>query len=303
MHSSLRIEENSVCRYRKIDGDGIRVIWELTGRCNLKCRHCFASVTSEKNLSAKELNAQEAISVIEQFKDAKVAKVMLTGGEVFVRDDIMQIIRAIRERCKDIVIDITTNALLINNDVISELKKAMVDELTISLDGPEKVYHMVRGKKANYEHLLTNIRMLVNKGILVDGIMVLNKLTYAHIEETVTLAANMGFSSFTIANLEQLPHSNFDYEGIKLTSEELEKSIQNIEILKNKYRESLIIRTTGFINCFGVKTCTNKSIVAIDRNGMYCHCLNVYENNEIRLDSRKIPLKEAIRIINTGMLN
>ena len=41
-NESLRITEDVQCRYRALQKNGVRLIWELTGRCNLHCRHCFA---------------------------------------------------------------------------------------------------------------------------------------------------------------------------------------------------------------------------------------------------------------------
>lgn len=301
MNHSIRVEENSACRYRRITGGGIRVIWELTGRCNLKCRHCFASVYPEARKVSTELTTEEALAIIRQFNDLPVAKVMLTGGEVFVRNDIISIIQTIRETGKQLVIDITTNALLVTESMIDELLMNNVDELSISLDGTEEVYHKVRGANTDFNRLLKNIRMLVRKGISVDGIMVLNKLTYEGIDKTVELAASLGLSSFTIANLEVLPHSNFDYESLKLSNSDLALCLQCIELLKKRYRDKLIIRTTGFINCCGLSACPNDEIIAIDRDGMYCHCLNVYNPNDLRLDSRMVALKDAMKIINTTM--
>ncbi len=295
---SLRLAENAVCRYRPISGNGIRVIWEITGRCNLHCKHCFASVVPASKLNELELTTIEALRIINQFDTIPIAKVMLTGGEVFVRNDIEYIIQAIRQKGKGIVIDITTNALLLNDNRINKLRALNVDELSISLDGPKEVYHRVRGINADYDRLIDNILKLTSNEIHVDGIIVLNRLTVDALEETVNIAAQLGLSSLTIANLETLPHSSFDYESLCLPDSQIVNSLRKIEVLKQAYREKLVIRTIGFIECAGAGHCNNKSIIAIDRNGMYCHCLNVYLPNDLRIDSRTTTLKSAFIQLN-----
>lgn len=295
---SLRLAENSVCRYRPISGNGIRVIWEITGRCNLHCKHCFASVSPVLKLNDRELTTMEAFRIIDQFDTIPIAKVMLTGGEVFVRNDIESIIKAIRQKGKDIVIDITTNALLLDDNRINKLKELNVDELSISLDGPKEVYRSVRGANADYDRLIDNIMELISNNIHVDGIMVLNRLTMDTLEETVSIAAQLGLSSLTIANLETLPHSNFDYESLCLSDGQIENSLKKVEILKQAYGDKLVIRSVGFIECAGAGHCSNRTIIAIDRNGMYCHCLNVYLPNDLRIDSRTTTLESAFTQLN-----
>ena len=102
-NESLRITEDVQCRYRALQKNGVRLIWELTGRCNLHCRHCFAAVASAGASSARELTTKQAFSVIDQFRELPVAKVMLTGGEVMVRKDLECIVEYMRHKNKDIV--------------------------------------------------------------------------------------------------------------------------------------------------------------------------------------------------------
>lgn len=301
MNHSLRIAENTACRYRSIRENGIRVIWELTGRCNLHCRHCFADVTPIYKQSEQELTTTEALKIATQFDTVPVAKVMITGGEVFVRDDIECIIQAIRQAQKNIVIDITTNALLLDDNRIARLQALGVNELSVSIDGPKAIYQSVRGNNADYERLIYNIRQLIARGIYVDGIMVLNRLTIDALEATVSDAERIGLSSLTVANLEQLPHSNFPYEQLCLSDSEIADSLQRVERLRYLYDGKLVVRTTGFINCVGAGRCNNKSIVAIDRNGMYRHCLNVYTPEDLRLDSRVITFQSAIDKLNNQL--
>lgn len=291
--SSLRVCEDASCRYRAINGDRVRIIWELTSRCNLHCRHCFVNVSPCTKLVNDELTTHEVSHIIDQLDSIPVGKIMLTGGEIFVRDDIEFIIKRIREKCKDIVIDITTNALLLDKNKIYSLRDLEIDEFSVSLDGPRDVYQKIRGAQVDYTKLISNIRELIFVGINIDGIMVLHKLTASTIEQTIITAIELGMSSFTVANLEKLPHSKFYYNDLCISSDDIYEARLFIDQLKIKYEKDIAIRTIGFIKCGGYKNCTNNKILSIDRRGKYCHCLNEYGEHDVRLDSRKSSLVEA----------
>lgn len=297
---SIRISENVACNYRAINSDKIRVIWELTSRCNLHCKHCFAAVKKVNACCERELSTEEALLIIKQFKSIDVGKVMLTGGEVFVRKDITKIVQAIRSIDGNIIIDITTNALLLDDYMIGCLQEVGVNELSVSIDGPRSVYQSVRGKQASFDRLIRNIHRLVECGFHVDGIMVLNQLTAPSMEETIQMADELKLASLTISDLERLPHSDFDYDALCLSAEQKTECLARLAKLQMVYMNRLAIRTIGFTSCPGAERCVNNRIMAIDRDGFYRRCLNKYSETDNRLDSRSVPLSDALALLNAA---
>jgi len=285
--------ENSSCYYRKIENNAVRLIWEITGRCNLNCVHCFANVNSDAGFSKNELTTSEALHIIEQFKDINVGKVLLTGGEPLLRKDIELIIQNIRKQSDDIIIDLQTNGLLINDNLIACLKENAVKELSISLDGPQNTYRRVRGQNVDFQKLLKNIENLTALGIIVSCAMVLNKETIDTLEETIELAKSVGVSCLTIANLVRIEISNFDYESLKITEQQKNDVFAKVHSLQDKYRDNPVVRTIGFQACTDSDNCPNRNIIAINRNGMYLRCLSTYKEGYSLLNSRDYSLKEA----------
>lgn len=55
------------------------VIWNLLRRCNLTCKHCYA--TSADSEFRNELDTTEALGVIDQLHEAGVRVLILSGGE------------------------------------------------------------------------------------------------------------------------------------------------------------------------------------------------------------------------------
>ena len=62
------------------------VVWEITLACNMRCIHCGSSA-SPLTKRLDELSTQEALDVINQLQEIGVQRVVLSGGEPFLRKD------------------------------------------------------------------------------------------------------------------------------------------------------------------------------------------------------------------------
>ena len=67
------------------------VIWNLTQRCNLKCRHCYA-VAADHHFPG-ELSTQEAFDVLDDLAAFRIPALILSGGEPLSRADTLDIAR------------------------------------------------------------------------------------------------------------------------------------------------------------------------------------------------------------------
>ena len=84
-------------------------IFELTPRCNLKCKMCYVRLTKEQMAPlGKELTADQWIELGRQCKDAGMAFLLITGGEPTIRKDFCEIYSALSQMGLSIVIN--TNA-------------------------------------------------------------------------------------------------------------------------------------------------------------------------------------------------
>ena len=83
---SVRQAEDQGCRFRRIKKPGIRVGMDVTGRCNLRCRHCFACTEEQ------ELDTAQLLALVDQLPDIDAHKIILTGGEPLLRRDIEQVV-------------------------------------------------------------------------------------------------------------------------------------------------------------------------------------------------------------------
>ncbi len=105
----------------------------VTDRCNLRCFYCMPE-EGIKYLPQKELlTFDEIIRVVSLLGDMGISKVRLTGGEPFIRPDLMDLIRRIVTIDGIQELHITTNGIL-TAPHIPELKKLGVRSVNLSLD-------------------------------------------------------------------------------------------------------------------------------------------------------------------------
>lgn len=106
--------------------------WAVTGRCNLNCRHCYMDAPSGQY---GEPTFRDTINLVNQFEEANILSVSLTGGEPFWREDLFDIIDLLNQK-RIRLTDILTNGTLITNEKLMILKALMAQPIfRISFDG------------------------------------------------------------------------------------------------------------------------------------------------------------------------
>jgi MoaA/NifB/PqqE/SkfB family radical SAM enzyme len=132
----------------------------LTNRCNASCRHCFywKKVSEVK----AELSLSEIQKLLKTIRGVKT--INLTGGEPFLRDDLIDIVRmCVASGIK--TISIPTNGILTErityfaNKMIKTPGLSML-KINISLDGPENTHDTIRNVIGCYEKAMKTIENL-----------------------------------------------------------------------------------------------------------------------------------------------
>lgn len=140
----------------------IYLIFFVTSKCNSKCKHCFFS--NELNNPVPDLSLTEINNFSKQL--GKLVWLDLSGGEPFLRKDLFEIYRIFIKNNKVESFSIPTNGIL--TDKIYEDVKKMLEfggvknlNLTLSLEGPEKIHNEIRGVKC-YKNVLETYKKLAS---------------------------------------------------------------------------------------------------------------------------------------------
>jgi radical SAM protein with 4Fe4S-binding SPASM domain len=121
----------------------------ITYRCNSKCKIC--NIWRRRQLNELKLNEIKELTE----KIGFIHWVRLTGGETFLRQDYVEIVKLFDKNLDLYLLTTPTNGL--NSDLILKkvrevlkfFKKRYV--ITVSLDGPKKIHNKIRGSKIAWD--------------------------------------------------------------------------------------------------------------------------------------------------------
>jgi MoaA/NifB/PqqE/SkfB family radical SAM enzyme len=137
------------------------VSFEVTYRCNARCKHCHLGGPVEEDLAPPERFA-------ELCRELDPVAAQISGGEPLLRKDILQIIEAIVSSRGAEMGVITTNGWLLRRKKYESLRAAGVDEFSLSLDYPDKRHDDFRAIPGLFDRiveLLNGLRDIEDKGI------------------------------------------------------------------------------------------------------------------------------------------
>lgn len=141
--------------------DPINGTFELTVRCNLKCKMClFRHDDSEnKEIMAKEKTAEEWIDMARQVAEAGTFNLLITGGEPLLRSDFAKIYEDIYKL--GFMITLYTNATLVDKKIMDLFRKYPPHKIGVTLYGASyKTYEKVCGNGKAFEKAIRGIEML-----------------------------------------------------------------------------------------------------------------------------------------------
>jgi MoaA/NifB/PqqE/SkfB family radical SAM enzyme len=136
-------------------------VYEATMRCNLHCEFCY--VGDLLNIEGEWRQELSLESLARAFPEHAGFQISLTGGEIFMRKDIMSVLDLFRSKgyaCGYL----TTNGTIINDeraDALADLAAAgFLKHISVSIDGPGELHDAARGLKGTFERTCAGLRRL-----------------------------------------------------------------------------------------------------------------------------------------------
>lgn len=222
--------------------DYTKLFIEVTYRCNLTCHMCWYhgdnGIIDNKNLR-KEIDLETIKKLLDQLtKVTTVDTVIIAGAEPFLRNDIFEIIKAVKiKKLKCIVL---TNATLFNDIILEKIVNSDVDALRISLDGREESHTLIRKSKNAFKKTVKAIKK-------IDLLKQLkNKKNPLIVLNTVITKENLEDLD-SIVELAKELNCRLDFQHLMWLKEE--SAINNMKILKHELGID-DITAIGFINSY-----------------------------------------------------
>jgi len=138
----------------------------VTDRCNLRCFYCMPE-EGIKYIPRKELLTFEEIErLVTLLARMGITKIRLTGGEPFVRADLMELIRSIVKINGINDVHITTNGILTAPHV-AELKSLGIASVNLSLDTLDRERFEIITRRDEFEKTWETFQLLLKHDIPV----------------------------------------------------------------------------------------------------------------------------------------
>ncbi|CAN5276957.1 radical SAM protein [soil metagenome] len=130
--------------------------YTVTYTCNARCIMC----DSWKMESPNDLKLDEIEGIFDQFP--RMDAVRLTGGEPFVRKDLLEIAHLAQRKLKPFFLHITSNGFLTDRIVkfCEDREKDIPLNLLVSVDGMKEKHNHVRGKDTAWDSVMKTLHAL-----------------------------------------------------------------------------------------------------------------------------------------------
>ena len=173
------------------------VIWNLTRRCNLRCRHCYTS-SADVDFPG-ELTHAEAMAVLDDLAAFGIPALILSGGEPLARRDFFEIAERAREL--GLFLALSTNGTPLVGETADRVAAIGFDYVGISLDGIGFTNDWFRGQSGAYQAALAGLRACKARGVKVGLRFTLTAGNAGQLPELLALCDREGVDKFYLSHL------------------------------------------------------------------------------------------------------
>src|SRR5258706_5492668 len=255
----------------------------VTDRCNLRCYYCMPA-EGINYLPKKELLSFEEIErIVSILAGMGITKVRLTGGEPFVRTDLMQLIEKITQTQGISDVHITSNGILMGPHV-KELKALGIASVNLSLDTLDADRFKKITRRDEFGKTWETLQQLISNGIPVKiNTVVMDEKNIEDIIPLVELSKNENISVRFIEEMpfngegSHYPKLNWTYKKIVEHIRSVFPSLQKITDPENAtayhYQVPGFKGNIGVIAAFSRTFCGSCNRIRITAQGVLKTCL------------------------------
>ena len=216
--------------------------FELTGKCNLKCKQCY-------NDSGK----RETVMTAEHWKDFShksvdnLFSVTLSGGEPLLLGkqlfDIMDIFEE-----GNTWINMISNGFLINRNIAKQISQYSIGWIEISIDSPYEEYHdYLRGVQGSWRQAVLAASYLASYNVPVFIGTCVTPKSLDQLEDMVKLTQQIGAMGVTFTKVFISGRAYFNQQELILTDEQTKRFIAKASELKKNTKDIKINYSTQSI--------------------------------------------------------
>lgn len=263
----------------------------VTDRCNLRCHYCMPEHGLQWLSRTELLSYEEMIRLCRILVRLGISKVRITGGEPFVRKDMMKFLRALSEIDGLEQIHLTTNGVATANHV-PELKRLGIRSVNLSLDTLDRERFFRITRRDELPRVLETLDALLHHDIAVKINAVV--MDGENTEDLVPLARMSRDVPVDVRFIEEMPFNGgdhvtaqpvWDYRRILETLQtewpDLEKIPDPPFSTSMDYRVPGFVGKTGIIAAWSRTFCGTCNRIRVTPQGALKTCL--YDHGVLQL--------------------
>lgn len=207
----------------------------LTGKCNLRCQYCFYL---DEMQTRKDLPFDEWLQFFEEAGSLGVRDLSLSGGEVFTRSDLWELIdNLIDNRMR---YSLCTNGTLITEKTLQNFEQekrfSRLDNIQISIDGSCPEIHDKSRGSGSFEKAVRGLRLLKEAGFPVTVRVTVNRYNVNDLPSVFRLLIeDIGIHSVGTNDVMPMGAGCDNQAAITLTSQQQVQAMKSLAALADQY--------------------------------------------------------------------
>ena len=266
----------------------------VTDRCNLRCFYCMPEEGIRFLPKDQLLSYEELTRISNLFIELGVGKIRITGGEPFVRKDLVDLLKNISSNERLSKLSITTNGIL-TKPFLPLLKEIGIDQINLSLDTVNEANFKKITRRDDFHNVMETLYQMVDDGFKVKiNAVVMDGINSHEIIDLARLAIELPIS---VRFIEEMPfngsaenHTAIKWDHLKILNElkteypDLYKLPGPVTSTSENYKFDKAKGDLGIIAAFSRTFCGSCDRIRLTSTGEMRTCL--YGHNV--LDLKKV---------------
>lgn len=249
----------------------ITLQFELTGQCNLKCKHCYnrSGDADRQTLMTPEKWCELARQIV---SDGGIFQCIISGGEpLLLGEKLFDIMDILHDDGTSFVV--ITNALLLTKNFVRRFAKYRYFWFQISIDGATAELHdEFRGVAGSFNRAINGALEISDAGIPLVIAHTVTPKNLNRLEEMIQLSYDLGANSIILGDV--MPSGRaYEHAEIILSDEQKNFLYGQIEELGKKFGDKILIQRSAEL-----KTQMERYISEVNAGGI------IRPNGDFRID-------------------
>lgn len=219
----------------------IHLTFFITKKCNLRCPYCFyLTDKNQPSLTPDELDIDEIGRISRSL--GNLLWLAFSGGEIFLRDDLLEISKVFYKNNRPAVMLFPTNGMLPHlirsrtEEILRNCKNSVIT-VKLSLDGPAEIHDKLRNKAGSFKNTLETYHGLEDLlGRYPNFELGINTVFCSEnqdvMDETIDFVSGLrNIKTHTVSlvrgNISNEAYKNVDYEKYNRAVERLERNLKS----------------------------------------------------------------------------